>query len=146
MPHFCCGQSTFQFQCLLLDIFPFEWKGQTFYGTVLFNHLLQLMYTNGTQKTICEVNVFVNCDNIYQGCTNSGNQVTQVSTFLKWCLTFVGTPYETCFMPPFLCLELCGGSWIFGKFVHSSHIWRTVTSPVKDKPSLHPVKQYTMFL
>jgi len=39
--------------------------------------------------------------------------------FCNGVLTFVGIQYATCFIAPFLCLEFCGGSWIFGKFVHS---------------------------
>jgi hypothetical protein len=44
------------------------------------------------------------------GCTNHGCQIAQVTEFCLVVLIWVGPQYWTCFMSPFWCLELWGGS------------------------------------
>ena len=38
--------------------------------------------------------------------------------FVQWQIIFVGPQYGTCFISPLQCLEFCGGSQNFVKFVH----------------------------
>jgi hypothetical protein len=64
---------------------------------------------------------------IEQGAQIPGTRLLWQLNFMRWCLIFMGSQYETCLMSCFWCLGVLGGSWIFGM-----HPWeRYLNFPIK---------------